>query len=114
MPLIEPAHIDKLIAAFDPADSRPICVPVHAGRRGNPVLWSRRYIPDMLALLTGDQRRRAPPRHPRRDAIAEGAGRPPTPSFADFDTCQEQRLAKFGAGGREHGEKIAQWFACLA
>jgi molybdenum cofactor cytidylyltransferase len=48
MPLIEPAHIDRLIAAFD-AD-RPICVPVHAGRRGNPVLWSRRYIPDMLAL----------------------------------------------------------------
>jgi molybdenum cofactor cytidylyltransferase len=53
MPLIEPDHIDSLIAAFD-AVSRPICVPVHAGRRGNPILWARRYIPDMVTL-TGDQ-----------------------------------------------------------
>jgi molybdenum cofactor cytidylyltransferase len=82
MPLIEPAHIDRLIAAFDP-QSRPICVPVHAGRRGNPVLWSRRYIPDMLALQ-GDHGAR-PLLKEHAAAIAEVPVGTDT-IFADFDT----------------------------
>jgi molybdenum cofactor cytidylyltransferase len=82
MPLIEPAHIDRLIAAFDP-DSRTICVPVHAGRRGNPVLWSRRYIPDMLALQ-GDHGAR-PLLATHAAAIAEVPVGTDT-IFADFDT----------------------------
>jgi molybdenum cofactor cytidylyltransferase len=82
MPLIEPAHIDSLIAAFDAAD-RPICVPIHAGRRGNPVLWARRYIPDMLAL-EGDQGAR-----PLLDTHADTITEVPVGTdtiFADFDT----------------------------
>jgi molybdenum cofactor cytidylyltransferase len=82
MPLIEPAHIDSLIAAFDAAD-RPICVPIHAGRRGNPVLWARRYIPDMLAL-EGDQGAR-PLLDTHADAITEVPVGTDT-IFADFDT----------------------------
>jgi molybdenum cofactor cytidylyltransferase len=53
MPFVRPADIDKLIAAFNPAEGRLICVPVHAGRRGNPVLWSRRFFAEMLGL-SGD------------------------------------------------------------
>ena len=82
MPLIEPAHIDSLIAAFDASD-RPICVPVHAGRRGNPVLWARRYIPDMLDL-TGDQGAR-----PLLETHAAAITEVPVSSdtiHADFDT----------------------------
>ena len=50
MPAVSAALIDKLIAAFDPAEGRAICVPVTGGRRGNPVLWARRFFPDMLKL----------------------------------------------------------------
>jgi len=50
MPAISSALIDKLIAAFDPDEDRAICVPVHNGTRGNPVLWARRFFPGILAL----------------------------------------------------------------
>lgn len=47
MPQVTSAHIDRLIAAFAPGR---IVVPVHAGRRGNPVLWPRELFPHLLAL----------------------------------------------------------------
>jgi molybdenum cofactor cytidylyltransferase len=52
MPWITAAHIDRLIATFDP-DKPAIVLPVRAGRRGHPVLWPRRYFPAILDL-TGD------------------------------------------------------------
>lgn len=54
MPLVAADQIDRLIAAFSPADGRRIIVPVHAGQRGNPVLWDHAFIPEMLAELSGD------------------------------------------------------------
>ena len=42
-------HIDRLIEAFAAA-SDAIVVPVHEGRQGNPVLWPRRYFPQLLQL----------------------------------------------------------------
>lgn len=54
MPLVTPAHIDRLIAAFSPNDGRSICIPTHRGKRGNPVLWASRFFPEMRAL-DGDQ-----------------------------------------------------------
>jgi molybdenum cofactor cytidylyltransferase len=53
MPDVSAALIDRLIAAFDPAEGRAICVATRHGKRGNPVLWSRRFFPDIMAL-TGD------------------------------------------------------------
>ncbi len=53
MPDVSAALIDKLIAAFDPTEGRAICVATRLGKRGNPVLWSQRFFPDILAL-TGD------------------------------------------------------------
>jgi molybdenum cofactor cytidylyltransferase len=47
MPRIEARHIDKLIAAFNPAEGRAICVPTKDGKRGNPVLWAARFFPEM-------------------------------------------------------------------
>jgi len=50
MPSVTPTLLDTLIAAFDPAESRAICVATHAGKRGNPVLWARRFFPEMMAI----------------------------------------------------------------
>lgn len=50
MPGVTAALIDKLIAAFNPAEGRSICVASHASKRGNPVLWAKQYFPGILAL----------------------------------------------------------------
>ena len=39
------ALIDRLIAAFDPERGALVVVPTFEGKRGNPVLWSRRFFP---------------------------------------------------------------------
>ncbi|HSG95578.1 MAG TPA: molybdopterin-binding/glycosyltransferase family 2 protein [Afifellaceae bacterium] len=53
MPGVFGGVIDKLIAAFSPGQGRSIVLPTAAGKRGNPVLWSRAYFPELMAL-TGD------------------------------------------------------------
>jgi molybdenum cofactor cytidylyltransferase len=50
MPQVNAALIDKLIAAFDPARGALVVVPSIAGRRGNPVVWSRRFFHDLTAI----------------------------------------------------------------
>jgi molybdenum cofactor cytidylyltransferase len=50
MPQVDSALIDKLIAAFDPERGALVVVPSIAGRRGNPVLWSRRFFPDLMQI----------------------------------------------------------------
>ena len=50
MPAIEAAEIKQLMAAFDSEKSGAICVPVAEGSRGNPVLFARRFFPELLAL----------------------------------------------------------------
>ena len=50
MPLVSAAHIDRLIAAFNPVEGRAICVPTHKGKRGNPVLWGAKFFPEMRAI----------------------------------------------------------------
>ena len=50
MPRVAPAQIDRLIAAFDPVEGRAICVPTVHGKRGNPVLFARRFFEEMEAV----------------------------------------------------------------
>ena len=50
MPLVTAAHIDRLIAAFNPVEGRSICIPTHKGKRGNPVLWGVKFFPEMRAI----------------------------------------------------------------
>jgi len=54
MPGISPALIDRMIAAFDPAAGRAICVATAHGHRGHPVLWSRAFFAS-IAALSGDK-----------------------------------------------------------
>lgn len=48
MPALRPDDINRLLAAFDPAAGREIIVPVFGGKRGNPVLLSRRFFPEIM------------------------------------------------------------------
>jgi molybdenum cofactor cytidylyltransferase len=48
MPRITTVHLNRLIAASE--DGAVIVVPTHNGRRGNPVLWPARYLPELLQL----------------------------------------------------------------
>jgi molybdenum cofactor cytidylyltransferase len=50
MPQVDSQLIDKLIAAFDPARGALVVVPVTEGQRGNPVVWSRRFFKDLMAI----------------------------------------------------------------
>jgi len=50
MPLISGRHLDRLIAAFNPLEGRAIIVPTRRGKRGNPVLWSKRFFAQMTEL----------------------------------------------------------------
>ena len=50
MPSITPEMVDRVIAAWRPD---AIVVSTSGGKRGNPVLWPRRFFPDLMAV-TGD------------------------------------------------------------
>ncbi len=50
MPRIGAALLDRLIAAYAPVEGRAIVVPTRDGKRGNPVLWDRRFFAAMDAL----------------------------------------------------------------
>jgi molybdenum cofactor cytidylyltransferase len=51
MPLVSTKLINDLVAAFDPTENRAICVPVHNGKRGNPILWAARFFPDLTRIM---------------------------------------------------------------
>jgi molybdenum cofactor cytidylyltransferase len=50
MPRVDATLMNRLIAAFDPDRGALAVVPTFEGKRGNPVLWSRRFFPDLMAI----------------------------------------------------------------
>lgn len=50
MPRLASSHLTILIETFRRLDDEAICVPVWAGKRGNPVLWGRAYFDEMTEL----------------------------------------------------------------
>lgn len=54
MPDVTPVTLRLIAAAFDPDGGTDICVPVTQGRRGNPVLFGRRYFPALMSIM-GDR-----------------------------------------------------------
>ncbi len=83
MPLVTPADIDKLIAAFDEEEGRTIIVPAHDGKWGNPVVWSHVYF-DEMARIEGDKGARGL-LHSYADKICE-VEMEGDRIFRDFDT----------------------------
>ncbi|MDB5655342.1 MAG: 4-diphosphocytidyl-2C-methyl-D-erythritol kinase [Tardiphaga sp.] len=93
MPLIDARLIDRLIEAFAPERGNLIAVPVHEGRRGNPVLWSRRFFGELMTLDGDIGARHLIMKH--GEAVAEvpveGNG-----AFLDIDTPQALAEARRG------------------
>ena len=50
MPQVDAALIDRLTAAFDPEKGALVVVPTLDGKRGNPVVWSRRFFHDLMTV----------------------------------------------------------------
>jgi molybdenum cofactor cytidylyltransferase len=92
MPEIDAAVIGRLIAAFDPDSARPVVVPTFAGRRGNPVLWPRRFFAELAAVEGDTGGRRLIESHP--EAVTEVEIGPAV--AVDVDTPE----ALAAAGGR--------------
>jgi molybdenum cofactor cytidylyltransferase len=50
MPRITARHLGRLAAAYNPVEGRALVVPTRRGKRGNPVLWDRRFFAAMRTL----------------------------------------------------------------
>jgi len=83
MPLIDAKLIDRLVDAFAPDRGSLIAVPVAGGRRGNPVLWSRRFFPELMTLDGDVGARHLIARHAEAVAEVEVEGQS---AFLDIDT----------------------------
>jgi molybdenum cofactor cytidylyltransferase len=93
MPLIDANLIDRLIESFAPDRGNLIVVPVAAGRRGNPVLWSRRFFNELMTLDGDIGARHLIAKH--SEAVAEVAVEGES-AFLDIDTPQALDAARRG------------------
>jgi molybdenum cofactor cytidylyltransferase len=50
MPLVTGRMIDRLLSMYDPDEGRLIVLPTFHGKPGNPMLWDRRFFPEILQL----------------------------------------------------------------
>jgi molybdenum cofactor cytidylyltransferase len=93
MPLISANLIDRLIEAFAPDRGQLIVVPVSDNRRGNPVLWSRRFFQELMTLDGDIGARHLIARHSEAvaEVAVEGFG-----AFLDIDTPQALEAAQRG------------------
>jgi molybdenum cofactor cytidylyltransferase len=93
MPMVSREMLDRLIDTFDPDRGNLIVVPVAEGRRGNPVLWSRRFFKELMTLDGDIGARHLIAKH--AEAVAEvpvaGDG-----AFLDIDTPQALEAARQG------------------
>ena len=53
MPAVSAEVLERIIAAFEPDQGAEVCVPTYRGKRGNPVLWSRRFFAE-ICRIRGD------------------------------------------------------------
>ena len=83
MPLVTGRMIDRLLDAFDPDEGRTIVAPTFQGKIGNPVLWDRRFFPEMCALSGDVGARRLLERHAEMVAEIELGS---DAVLRDFDT----------------------------
>ena len=91
MPLVDAGLIDRLIDALQPDKGALIAVPAAEGRRGNPVLWSRRFFDELMTLDGDVGARHMIARHHETvvEVEAEGQG-----AFLDIDTPEALALAR--------------------
>jgi molybdenum cofactor cytidylyltransferase len=88
MPRVGAGLLRRQIAAFNPTEGRAIIVPAYEGKRGNPVLWDRRFFGEMMALAGDVGARHLIGEHAElvTEIEAEDAG-----IFMDVDTPEAYR-----------------------
>jgi molybdenum cofactor cytidylyltransferase len=91
MPLMSAKLIDRLIEAFEPDRGHLIALPVGDGRRGNPVLWSRRFFRELMTLDGDVGARYLIAKH--AEAVAEVPVEGES-AFLDIDTPQALEAAR--------------------
>ena len=94
MPRVSAVEVDRLIGAFNPAEGRGIVVPTLNGKRGNPVLWSKRFFAEMRHVAGDVGARHLIGAYPEMVAEVEMTG---DGVLMDIDT--PQALAKLAASG---------------
>ena len=98
MPLVTGRIIDRLLDAYDRDEGRLIVLPTFRGKQGNPMLWDRRFFPEILGITGDSGARFLLGRH--LDAVAEvEVGEDSV--LRDFDTTEE--LATLPARLRPEG-----------
>jgi len=96
MPWVKAETLRSLLAAFDPEAGQAICVPTCGGKRGNPVLWARRFFAEIEGLAGDVGARELLARH--ADAVAWVEVEDPGILW-DVDTeAALERLARDGTG----------------
>lgn len=92
MPQVRASLLDRLVAAFDPERGALVVVPTFDGKRGNPVVWSKRFFPELMALEGDVGARHMIGRYP--EAVAEV---PVTDQAALIDVDTPEALQKVKA-----------------
>ncbi|MDQ8731762.1 molybdopterin-binding/glycosyltransferase family 2 protein [Bradyrhizobium sp. LHD-71] len=91
MPRVDANLIDRLIDALAPDKGALIAVPAAEGRRGNPVLWSRRFFDELMTLEGDVGARHMIARHAEAVVEVETDGQS---AFLDIDTPEALALAR--------------------
>jgi molybdenum cofactor cytidylyltransferase len=98
MPLVTGRMIDRLLSMYDPDEGRLIVLPTFRGKQGNPMLWDRRFFPEILQISGDSGARFLIGKHTDRVCEVEMAD---DAVLRDFDTTES--LATLPRGMRPEG-----------
>jgi molybdenum cofactor cytidylyltransferase len=96
MPFVTPAELGRLAAAFNPVEGRAIVVPTRGGKRGNPVLFARRFFAEMQEVAGDSGAKHLLGAYPEAVAEVEMAG---DGVLTDIDTPES--LARYAPKERD-------------
>jgi molybdenum cofactor cytidylyltransferase len=85
MPLVTGRMIDRLLAMYDPDEGRSIVLPTFRGKQGNPMIWDRKFFPEILAISGDSGARFLVGKHAEQVAEVEMAD---DAVLRDFDTTE--------------------------
>ncbi|HEX3996834.1 MAG TPA: molybdopterin-binding/glycosyltransferase family 2 protein [Acetobacteraceae bacterium] len=85
MPLVTGRMIDRLLAMYDPDEGRSIVLPTFRGKQGNPMIWDRRFFPEILGISGDSGARFLVGKHAEQVAEVEMAD---DAVLRDFDTTE--------------------------
>jgi molybdenum cofactor cytidylyltransferase len=98
MPLVTGRMMDRLVSMYDPQEGRLIVLPTFRGKQGNPMLWDRRFFPEILDISGDSGARFLVGKHLEFVAEVEMAD---DAVLRDFDTTES--LATLPRGMRPEG-----------